>query len=84
MGTSGGVLRIHAPGLGRRPLLEAVCQGLHSIHERLYLHLEPLQALFRIGPASRVLRWLRGTAHDQRCCPYCPRLTHAALYTKST
>lgn len=71
MGTPGGVLRTHTPGLGRRPVLEAACQRLHSIHERLYLHLEPLQAFFGIGPASWVVRWLCGTAHDQRCCPAC-------------
>lgn len=55
MGTPGRVFRTHAPGLGRRPLLEAVCQRFHSIHECLYLYLEALQALFSTGPASRVV-----------------------------
>lgn len=55
MSTPRGVFRTHAPGLGRRPVLEAVCQRFHSIHECLYLHLKPLQTLFSIGPASRVV-----------------------------
>lgn len=55
MGTSSRVFRTHTPGLGRRPLLKAVCQRFHSIHECLYLYLEALQALCSIGPASGVV-----------------------------
>jgi len=55
VGTPGGVLRTHAPGLGRRPVLKAVCQHFQSIHDSLYLHLKPLQALIGVGPASRAV-----------------------------
>ncbi len=51
MGTACGVLRAHAPGLRRRPALEAVRQRLHGIHECLYLHLKPPEALFSIAQA---------------------------------
>ncbi len=45
MGAPGGFLDLVAARLGHRPALEAFCQLLYSICERLYLPFEPFYAV---------------------------------------
>jgi len=55
VGPPGCVLSVHAPGLGRLPVLEAMYQRADGLYECLYLHLKPLQALLSHCPAGRIV-----------------------------